>query len=138
MQTALQENTDKRKVILSEIESLPRLEEELAQAERAYREVREHERGLQNRLVEIQTNLRRLQKKGLVLKSPKQKIFVLTEDGKKVLLEVENRLAIFQKPWDKKLRLVFFDIPEKKKLWRNWLRSELTALRFQKILSQFA
>lgn len=81
----------------------------------------------------LQTNLYRLQKQGLIVKNPKMKVFVLTEEGKKIMLEVENRLAIFQKPWDGKLRLVFFDIPEKKKLWRNWLRGELIALRFQKI-----
>jgi DNA-binding PadR family transcriptional regulator len=81
----------------------------------------------------LQTNFYRLQKQGLIIKIPKQKIFALTEDGKKILLEVEDRLAIFQKPWDKKLRLVFFDIPERKRSWRNWLRSELSALRFQKI-----
>lgn len=81
----------------------------------------------------LKTNLYRLQKQGLITKVPKQKVFVLTEEGKKIMLEVENRLAIFQRPWDGKLRLVFFDIPEKKKLWRNWLRNELVALRFQKI-----
>lgn len=81
----------------------------------------------------LQTNLYRLQKQGLIVKNPKMKVFVLTEEGKKIMLEVENRLAIFQKPWDGKLRLVFFDIPEKKKLWRNWLRGELVSLRFQKI-----
>ena len=81
----------------------------------------------------LRTNLRRLKEKGLITKNPKQKVFVLTQEGKKIIMQVENRLAIFQRPWDGKLRLVFFDIPEKKKLWRNWLRSELINLRFQKI-----
>ena len=81
----------------------------------------------------LNVNLHRLQKQGLIVKNPKQKVFVLTQDGKKLLLEVENRLSIFQKPWDKKLRLVFFDIPEKMKAWRKWLRAELASFRFIKI-----
>jgi len=81
----------------------------------------------------IRVNLCRLQKQGLIIKDPKQNVFAITEDGKKILLEVDNRLLIFQKPWDGKLRFVFFDIPEIKKLWRKWLRTELTSFRFVKI-----
>ncbi len=81
----------------------------------------------------LNTNLYRLQKQGLIVKDPKQKIFVLTQDGEKLLLEVDNRMLIFQKHWDGKLRLVFFDIPEIKKRWREWLRKELALMRFQKI-----
>jgi len=81
----------------------------------------------------LNVNLYRLQQQGLIVKDPKQKIFALTQDGKKLLLEVNNRLLIFQKPWDKKLRLVFFDIPETMKAWRKWLRAELASFRFVKI-----
>ncbi len=81
----------------------------------------------------LNVNLHRLQKRGLIVKNPKQKVFALTQDGEKLLLEVENRLSVFQKPWDKKIRLVFFDIPETKKIWRQWLRAELLSLKFYKI-----
>lgn len=81
----------------------------------------------------LRINLYRLQQQGLIVKDPKQKIFALTQDGKKLLLEVENRVLIFQKPWDKKLRIVFFDIPETKKAWRQWLRLELISLNFIKL-----
>jgi|YNPNPStandDraft_1061719.scaffolds.fasta_scaffold164239_1 DNA-binding PadR family transcriptional regulator len=81
----------------------------------------------------LNINLYRLQQQGLIVKDPKEKIFVLTAEGKKLLLEVENRFLIFQKPWDKKLRLVFFDIPETQKIWRQWLRKELSLLGFVQI-----
>ena len=81
----------------------------------------------------VRTNLYRLQKQGLIIKDPKQKVFVLTPEGKRILLEIDNRILIFQKPWDGKLRLVFFDIPEIKKRWREWLRKELGLMGFQKI-----
>jgi len=81
----------------------------------------------------LKVNLYRLQQQGLIIKDPKQEIFVLTPEGKSLLLEVDNRLLIFQKPWDKKLRIVFFDIPEGLKFWRQWLRRELALLNFIKL-----
>ncbi len=81
----------------------------------------------------LQTNLYRLQKQGLILKDPKQKVFVLTPEGKRILMEIDNRMLIFQKPWDGKLRLVFFDIPETKKRWREWLKKELGLMEFHKV-----
>ena len=59
LRAALLENTERGKAILAEIESLPRIEEETNQAEKVYRELKEQERSLQDKLVEIQTNLRR-------------------------------------------------------------------------------
>lgn len=81
----------------------------------------------------LQTNLYRLQKQGLITKDPKQKVFVLTPEGKRILMEIDNRMLIFEKPWDGKLRLVFFDIPEAKKRWREWLRKELNLMEFRKV-----
>ena len=59
LHASLQENAEKRKAILAEIEALPRLEEKLNQAEVAYRQLRERERNCQDKLVEIQTSLHR-------------------------------------------------------------------------------
>ncbi len=59
LRATLQKNTEKREVILAEIESLPRIEEEFNQAEKSYRELRERERSCRDKLVEIQTSLRR-------------------------------------------------------------------------------
>ena len=59
LRAALQENTEKRKSILADIEALPRLDEEFNRAEKVCRELKEQERGLLDKLVEIQTNLRR-------------------------------------------------------------------------------
>ncbi len=59
MRAALDENIRKKQTAVSDIEGLPRAEGELAQAEALYRQLRERERTLQDRLVEIQTGLRR-------------------------------------------------------------------------------
>jgi len=79
----------------------------------------------------VTVNLDRLVKQGLITKNKKEKTFCLTSDGEKIMLELENRKEIFEKPWDKKFRLVFFDIPETKKSWRYWLTKELISYRFQ-------
>jgi len=79
----------------------------------------------------IRINLDRLVKQGLLVKSKKEKTYFLTPEGKDIMIEFENRAKIFERPWDKKLRLVFFDIPEEKKVWRQWLRRELVATRFR-------
>ena len=59
LQRALGDNTEKRKAILADIEGLPHLEEEFNRVEKTFRELKERERNLQDKLVEVQTNLRR-------------------------------------------------------------------------------
>jgi exonuclease SbcC len=59
MRSVLEENTMKRQEIASDIEGLPRIEAELGQAETLHGTLRERERTLQNKLVEIQAGLRR-------------------------------------------------------------------------------
>ncbi len=81
----------------------------------------------------IRTNLYRLVKQGLIEKDPKQKAYCLTDDGKKFVANIENRYLILKKPWDGKLRLVIFDIPEKKKYWRESIRQELVLMQFQQL-----
>ena len=57
-----------------------------------------------------------------------EKIFVLTEKGRKkrekAISEVK-RVCIRKESWDGKWRLIIFDIPEKMKKYRDFLRGEL-------------
>ena len=60
LRKALQDDSETRKAIMAQIEALPQLEKELAQAERAYQELRDRERKLRERLGKLQEGLRRL------------------------------------------------------------------------------
>lgn len=56
----------------------------------------------------------------------------LTSQGNKRLKEDIPLLALSQRPWDKKWRVVAFDIPEKKNSTRVMLRRQLISLGFGK------
>ncbi len=58
----------------------------------------------------------------------------ITEKGKKYLknFDIDNVFLNRPKVWDKKWRMVIFDIPEKKKLAREALRGKLKDLGFAK------
>lgn len=74
------------------------------------------------------TTLWRLQKRGFLKK--KEKFFQLTPLG----LEIVNAFKeedLEEKEWDGKWRIVMFDIPEKKRQHRNWLRFELYSLDYK-------
>lgn len=60
---------------------------------------------------------------------------VLTKEGKKKALEYKLDELKIKKPdkWDKKWRVVIFDIPEKKKKAREALRSKLKELGFKEL-----
>jgi exonuclease SbcC len=60
LRKALQDDNETRKAIMAQIESLPQLEKELAQAEGAYHELRDRERKLRENLGKLQEGLRRL------------------------------------------------------------------------------
>lgn len=81
----------------------------------------------------IRPNIHRLIKQGLVIKEPKEKFYCLTEEGKEFVAYVKNRYLILKEPWDGKLRIVIFDIPEKKKHWRVIIRKELLLFQFQQL-----
>lgn len=81
----------------------------------------------------IRTDLSRLQKEGLIKKDPKQKVYCLTDKGKELVSYIENRFLILQEPWDKKFRVVIFDVPEKKRYWRIFLKRELELMQFQQL-----
>ncbi|MBI5306036.1 hypothetical protein HZB04_00360 [Candidatus Wolfebacteria bacterium] len=71
----------------------------------------------------------RLQKKGLVEKNNNNQ-YELTLLGKKYFNKIKN---IETKKWDGKWRMVFFDIPEKLKKERDWLRTQLCGFEYQPI-----
>jgi len=81
----------------------------------------------------IRTNLYRLRKQGLITKDSKKNIWHLTDQGKEVIIYIEDRFLALKKPWDRKLRIVIFDVPEKKKKWREWIREELLLLQYQQL-----
>lgn len=57
---------------------------------------------------------------------------VLTEKGKMKTIEMDEESMVIKRPtsWDKKWRLIIFDIPESKKYARNALRQKLKNLGF--------
>jgi exonuclease SbcC len=60
LRTALQHDSQTKKEIMAQIEALPQLERELAQAERAYYELRDKERKLREKFGKLQEGLHRL------------------------------------------------------------------------------
>lgn len=76
------------------------------------------------------TILWRLQKKGLVKKTKKQ--YQLTFQGFKIIKDIKTSDGI-ETLWDGKWRMIMFDIPEKKRKERDWLRYQLLYLDYQPI-----
>ena len=79
----------------------------------------------------------RLKKQKLIdISEENDKTFIhITENGKKKLLQYKLSGLKIKKPkvWDKKWRVVIFDIPEKRKLAREVLRQRLKELNFYQI-----
>ena len=73
--------------------------------------------------------LKRLRERGLIdFVSDEKLIFKLTDRGReKVILA---KLLVDEKNWDGKYRIVIFDIPEKRRVTRDVLRSKLKAWGF--------
>lgn len=81
----------------------------------------------------IDNTLRRLHKQKLIsIADQDGKIKIeLTENGKrKVLAYRLEEIELKKEKWDKWWRVVIFDIPEKKKTARNFLRKKMTELGF--------
>lgn len=79
-----------------------------------------------------------LKKRGLVefIKEDNNNVVVrITNNGKKYLRTFDIDNMILNKPvvWDKKWRLVIFDVPEEQKIARNALRQKLKDLGFVKL-----
>ncbi len=85
----------------------------------------------------IETAISRLKKRGLIeFQNKNGKNFVrLTPKGEEELLKYQLQEITIKKPkkWDKKWRLVIFDIKEEKRIVRTLLRRELINLGFLKL-----
>ena len=80
----------------------------------------------------IRVNISRLKKQGLITEDKDRK-FCLTAKGEEMIAYIKDRHFILKKPWDKKIRVVVFDIPEKEKRLRQWFRAELGLLAFKRL-----
>ncbi|MCX6702509.1 MAG: hypothetical protein NTW60_01405, partial [Candidatus Wolfebacteria bacterium] len=74
------------------------------------------------------TILWRLQKKGLVKKHEQN--YELTVLGLNILGSLKESKSL-KEVWDGKWRIVMFDIPEKKRSARSWIRWELLSLEYK-------
>ncbi len=85
----------------------------------------------------INTTISKLKQQGLIkFENKNGKSFVrLTEKGKERLLKYQLQETKIEKPkkWDKKWRMVIFDIKEQRKYTREGLRTELIRLGFVKL-----
>jgi len=81
---------------------------------------------------ELSLVLKRLRENGLVdLIDDKQLVFRLTDSGKDRALWEKMKMS--NEPWDKKWRIVIWDIPEKRRITRDVLRYKLKLLGFQRL-----
>ena len=72
-------------------------------------------------------------KEGLVVKDTKDKNYRLTSIGQKLADEANDYFSSVNRKWDGIFRAVIFDIPERRKEYRNWLRSNLYFLGFKQL-----
>jgi len=86
----------------------------------------------------IRNTLSRMKKQGLVIN--KNGIWKITDEGEILLKERKSAMVHFypRKKQNKnnniqKTMIVIFDIPEKKRLYRDWLRNELVDLGYELI-----
>lgn len=79
----------------------------------------------------IRVTLKRLQKLGIVEK--RGDTFFLSKFGKNLMAVIKRKNKIIGGKWDGKYRVVIFDIPEKIRKTRDWLRSELYLLEYRKL-----
>ena len=76
--------------------------------------------------------IQRLKQKGYLMTKKEEEniILKLTQSGQKQLSLIKN---LGDKPWDKKWRIVIFDIPEEHSKLRNALRYRLKVWQFQQL-----
>jgi len=82
----------------------------------------------------LQSTLSRLQKNGLVRRDLADNFFVLTDKGIKERKKILDRINLEKTKsdkWDGKWRVLVFDIPEKHKDYREFLRAELVEYGFK-------
>ena len=81
----------------------------------------------------VRSSASRLAKKGLLLY--KEGEYELTQDGEKKLRQWELQSYRLKRPqkWDKKWRVIVFDIPEKKKKVRDQIRNIFVSAGFSRL-----
>ena len=93
---------------------------------------------LKYKIKQLRSNVYYLKKRGLIefIKENDSEIIVkITSDGKKYLKAFDIDNITLNKPvyWDKKWRMVIFDVPEKHKKAREALRRKLKDLNFVRL-----
>lgn len=78
----------------------------------------------------VRSAVQRLEEKGLLLGTSEG--LTVTAKGQKYLDRIQIRIPSPQK-WDKKWRIVIFDIPERRKTHRDQLRSMLQSIGFLRL-----
>ena len=94
-------------------------------------EAKTQKRKLKYKEITIRQSIYRLEKHGFVEK--KNSKYFLTEKGNKFAKYIFQTKKKKVCAWDKKYRVVIFDIPEKKRDIRDWLRRELNLLQYKKL-----
>lgn len=83
----------------------------------------------------VRNALSRMKKKGLI--SNKLGVWSITQEGKELLKNKKSSVLKFSPKYNnKKLpksMIVVFDIPENKRLYRDWIRNELVGFGFELI-----
>ncbi|OIO46031.1 hypothetical protein COU05_00095 [bacterium (Candidatus Gribaldobacteria) CG10_big_fil_rev_8_21_14_0_10_37_21] len=79
---------------------------------------------------DIKKRIRLLERQGLIFKDVNKKIFALTKKGQEAFDFIAERYKGLNQKWDGKLRIIIFDIPEKKKSWRVEIRRELSLMQY--------
>lgn len=82
-------------------------------------------------------SLKRLEQERLIVMKRRRGYFIpeLTAVGKRYasLAQMASFEIVRPKKWDKKWRIVLFDIPEEQRVWRNILRAQLKRLQFREL-----
>jgi len=83
----------------------------------------------------LRNTLSKMKKRGLL--SNKNGLWEITKEGEDLLKERTHEIVKFPKKKNqkniKKTMIVVFDIPEKKRIYRDWLRSELIDFGYELI-----
>jgi len=82
----------------------------------------------------LRTTLSRMKRKGLL--SGKKGVWKITKEGEELLKQKKTAFFKFPKKKSKnvtKTMIIIFDIPEKERICRDWLRSELIGFDYELI-----
>lgn len=92
----------------------------------------ENPNGSKNKEQVLRTTLSRMKKKGLI--SNKEGVWKITKAGEELLRQKKNVFIKFSKNKIRNVNksiIIVFDIPEKERIYRDWLRSELIGFGYE-------